>query len=116
MTIEEYKIQYALGLISLADKVDLASSPTTPIEILEMLSEDENSFVRHNVAKNPNTPKEVLEKLSKDKNYWVRNNVARNPSTPIEILERLSKDENHWVRSSAQRSLGIIRTHNNKNE
>jgi len=80
MTLKEFKIQLALGSISLEEKNRMADNPNTPIEVLEKLSKDENEYVRYAIASNPNTPIEVLKRLSKDRSRFVRSNVANNPS------------------------------------
>jgi 3-methyladenine DNA glycosylase AlkC len=77
---------------------EVAINPNTPIEVLIELSRDKNDYVRRDVARNPNTPIEILLELSRDKNDYIRQDVARNPNTPIEILLQLSKDEDYFVR------------------
>jgi len=78
MNKEELKIQLALGSLSYEDKWHIARNPSTPIELLEYLSKDEDIFVSANVADNPNTPIELLEKLSKDKSRLVRHYAVKN--------------------------------------
>jgi pentose-5-phosphate-3-epimerase len=58
----------------------LSQDPNTPVEVLEVLSTDEDYDVRCNVALNPNTPVEVLEVLSTDEDFVVRYWVANNPN------------------------------------
>jgi hypothetical protein len=86
---------------SVNTRINIALNSNTPVEVLEVLSTDEDFVVRCNVANNPNTPVEVLKVLSTDKHYWVRCAVAGNPNTPVEVLEVLSTDEDydvrHWV-------------------
>ena len=72
MTIKEFKIQYALGSLTDDMKLFLANNSNTPIEVLTILSTDEDSYVRCNIANNSNTPIEVLKILSKDKHWNVR--------------------------------------------
>ena len=69
-----------------------ASSPNTPKEILEKLSNDEDFYVRACVAQNSNSSEEVLEKLSNDEDFRVRAYVALNPNTSEEILKKLMDD------------------------
>jgi hypothetical protein len=66
MTTKEFKVQYALGSLSIDDRIKLADNPNTPIEILTILSTDENWIVLWHTAYNRNTPIDVLKKLSTD--------------------------------------------------
>ena len=52
MTIKEFEIQLALGLMSTDMKIDLACNPNTSKKILTILSTDENWSVRHWAVKN----------------------------------------------------------------
>lgn len=108
---------------------NITNNPSTPLEILEELSKDNNWEVRAGVAKNkfnispqilthlsndlsvnvvaevavnPNTPPEILDKLSASNILEIRMEVARNPSTPIEILIRLLNDSNKIVQFQAK--------------
>ncbi len=51
-----------------------------PADVLELLSKDEDPYVREGVAFNPNVPIAILELLSKDENSYVRRGVALNPN------------------------------------
>jgi hypothetical protein len=88
--------------LSTASKIELLKT-TDDVEVLSVLSNDEDSAVRCAVARNPNTPVEVLRVLSTDEDstdghYFVRCSVALNPNTPVEVLEVLSTDEDFVVR------------------
>ncbi|KKL53209.1 hypothetical protein LCGC14_2277740 [marine sediment metagenome] len=72
MTIKEFEVQNALGLLSDALKRQLARDPTTSKEMLTRLSIDKHWSVRYWVAKNSNTPEKVLKKLSTDRHKYVR--------------------------------------------
>ena len=72
MTIKEFEIQEALGLLIYDMKWRMASNLNTPIEVLTKLSTDEHWGVRYCVADNPNTPKEILKILSTDRDRNVR--------------------------------------------
>ena len=84
MTIKEFKIQLALGMISNDEKLNIANTVTTSKRILTILSRDEDVWIRGYVALNKNTPKEILVKLSKDKNSYVRKGVYNNNKTHIQ--------------------------------
>jgi hypothetical protein len=79
------------------EKYDLAENPNTPVDVLEILSEDVDWSVRRNVAENPNTPVDVLKELSKDEDEDedVIRAVAGNPNTPVDVLKELAKDD-YW--------------------
>jgi len=55
-------------------------------EVIEILSEYENSSVLHLVAANPGASLQVLEKLARHEDIEVRLGVAENPNTPLELL------------------------------
>ena len=71
MTIKEFKIQNALGLISLHMKYELVYDHNTPTEILTILSKDKNWHIRSYVVDNPNTPIGILKTLSNDADWFV---------------------------------------------
>ena len=72
MTIKEFEIQEALGLLTYDMKWRMADNPNTPKETLKKLSTDKHWDVRCCVAKNPNTPPRIVVKLSTDKDRYVR--------------------------------------------
>jgi 3-methyladenine DNA glycosylase AlkC len=72
MTTKEIKIQIALGSLSFEDIVKLARGRKTSKKILTILSKDKDWFVRQRVAKNLNTPIEVLKILSTDEDSSVK--------------------------------------------
>jgi hypothetical protein len=74
-----------------------AENVDTPVEVLNILSRDENKYVRECVANNINTPTETLVRLSQDKSWCVRMVVARNQNIPAETLVELSHDNNDGV-------------------
>lgn len=108
MTIEEFEIQLALGLLDVDDmKIRLAINPNTPKAILVRLAEDEYWLIRCRVAGNTNTPAEVLAKLSENKtsDWIIKSKVAGNTSTPKEILIKLSKNSNLFTKRAATNNL-----------
>jgi len=85
----------------------VASSPDTPIPILEDLTKPtifmlgDWSRTRQVVAGNPSTPLAILERFSNADSqylYQERAAVAENPALPESLLELLSKDSNNHVR------------------
>jgi len=97
-------------------------NPNVTENLLEILSKDEESSIRHAVAmhsttspdtlkelskeddltstviRNPNVTTDLLEILSRDKRDFIRHEVAININTPANILKELSKDENPEIR------------------
>ena len=66
MTTKEFEIQYALGSLSIDDRIKLAKNSNTSKEVLTMLSTDENWIVLWHTAYNSNTPIDILKKLFTD--------------------------------------------------
>ena len=89
MTIKEFEMQCALGSLTDSDKVKLAENESTLIEILSILSKDDDWVIRYWVAKNENTPEDILKVLSKDGRRSVRYYAIENPNTPKGILKIL---------------------------
>ncbi|MUG93980.1 hypothetical protein F7734_16905 [Scytonema sp. UIC 10036] len=79
-------------------KITAARSHKTPITILERLAKDSDAIIRQVVSENPNLPLPILLDLTQDENVYVRLNLARRRSR-IEILERLARDESDSVRA-----------------
>ena len=81
-------------------RAQVAKNPKCPLDILKKLSEDEDRRVRVQVAENPSCPLDVLKKLSEDEDRFVRAQVARNPKCPLDILKKLSEDNEQYVREA----------------
>lgn len=61
----------------------------TPVEILEILKEDESEDIRVLVAGNRSATSEILNYLANDSSLQVRKKVGSNPNTSAETLELL---------------------------
>jgi hypothetical protein len=85
---------------TLKEKIKLAGNPSTPKEILKILSLHQSWFVRSAVAGNPNTDPEVLKVLSGDIDLDVLCKVASNPSTPLDVLMKFAMYRSPWMRDS----------------
>ena len=100
--------------LSYDEKLALAQNPKTPVETLQTLATDENSYVRWYVAQHPNTSPEVLQTLATDEYYDVRWYVARNPNTSSETLQTLATDENsdvrYWVARNPKTPVEVLQT------
>ena len=81
-------------------KTSIASSETTPTQVLDKLAQDKNPYVRGTVAENGSASPETLMRLAQDKNLDVRGSVALNGSAPPEALARLALDRNNNVREA----------------
>lgn len=77
-------------------RVWVARNRTVPLNILDVLSRDENADVRHAVAMKRKSSQDILQRLAQDPNESVRLRVALNPKTPKVVLEQLLHDQ--WSR------------------
>lgn len=82
----------------------VAENPSIPEslrrEIIEVLINDLEPWIRSHVAWNKLAPTAVLRALAKDKSADVRQAVARNPATPIEVVISLAEDEKFSVKAA----------------
>ncbi|BAY85622.1 leucine rich repeat variant [Calothrix parasitica NIES-267] len=65
----------------------------TPIEVLEILKNDEAEEVRLLVARYKKTPLDILIYLSNDSSSKVKQQIAENSRIPVEILEKLWRED-----------------------
>lgn len=82
--------------------IRLAGNPSTSVDVLRELSQEDNIKIRKGIAKNPSTPADVLLELSRDNIErekgsvftvpFILIDVAEHPNTPAEALINLSKD------------------------
>ena len=68
------------------------------MEIKTLVQNLKNPRVRYCIASYPNTKPETLDVLSKDEDFWVRCKVAQNPNTKPETLDYLSQDKFPYIR------------------
>lgn len=110
----------------------VAKNPHTPIDVLDILSNDKINLVRALVATNHNTPTKTLDKffsdekivrdglsgnpntsekllkiLADDSDKMVRLRIAENPASTNTILEKLLQDTEQDVVKAAQKRLGV---------
>jgi len=93
MTVEEFKVQCALGTLSKNKLYSMASNKSTNKKILDILSRNKDIYIRIEVGNNSNTSKETLKTLSKDKTESVRWYVSRNPNVPRKALKEMVLSE-----------------------
>jgi hypothetical protein len=70
-------------------------------DVIDVLSEYDNSSVLHLVAANPGASLQVLEKLARHEDMEVRLGVAENPNTPLELLLELRTPGHYSVINTA---------------
>ena len=66
--------------------------------------ESMSTYEKLKLLKNNASP-EILEKLSEDEDSRVRETVAENPRTPVDILRKLALDEDKHVSKAAEKQL-----------
>lgn len=74
----------------------VAHNKTVPIDILQILANDDEPNVRLMVAKKRKLSLDIFEKLAYDSEESVRFAIANNRSTPSHVLENLLNDK--WER------------------
>jgi hypothetical protein len=77
-------------------RVWVARNKTVPLNILEILSRDDNADARYAVAMKRKSGHDILQRLAQDPDESVRLRVALNPKTPKAVLEQLLHDK--WFR------------------
>lgn len=85
-------------------KCRIANNPGASLDLLELMSEDDNEDVRRNVVENPNVTVDLLEKLSEDVDGYVREAVGINPKTPIELLKKIIKSNDRYAISGVAKN------------
>lgn len=83
----------------------VAHNKTVPMEILDALSKDKASEVRHAVARKRKVTREIFERLARDPDEGVRLAVAYNVSTPDTVLQLLVDDSWEQVAVKARARL-----------
>ena len=74
----------------------VVSNKTVPIEILVLLSDDPDPWIRSHVASKRKLTSELFERLARDEDSSVRARIACNAKVPLEVLEMLTHDE-CWI-------------------
>jgi hypothetical protein len=86
----------------------VAENTSTPLEILELLSEDKAPDVRVALTLNDGSPIVLLWLLASDPCADVRFALADNPRTPTEILIWLTADDNPYVAWRAEKTIEAV--------
>lgn len=87
------------------DRLNLAKNPSTHLEILYYLAEDQDTKVRRAVAANPSTPVHVSEVLAADADVDVKIALIKRLGG---LLPDLSKDQYAHLYAFAAQALGIL--------
>ena len=83
-------------------RIWVARNKTIPIEVINILSKDEDSLVRDSIASKYPLSREIYLMLSKDKDESVRGRLIYNKKLPLDILKDLSeRDPSEFVRNQA---------------
>lgn len=88
-------------------RVWVAHNKTVPIEILEILSDDDDNRVRGMVAAKRKLPENIQVKMAADKDESVRLTIARQPKATRTVLELLVNDP--WVQYAKSFRKGLSR-------
>ena len=81
--------------------------PNVSAEVLAVLAQNKDEYVRWQVATNVNTTADTLTSLVRDTHEYVRWQVATNVNTPVTTLIDLIGDKNLYVRIEIANSLKI---------
>ncbi len=86
----------------------VAHNKTVPIEVLEILSRDENPQVRSFVASKRKLPEDIQLLLAQDKDYSVRERLACNARAKDSVLRILAEDVESQIREKAKTRLNEV--------
>jgi hypothetical protein len=79
----------------------LARNPSTPVDILEEMSRQEEYGVRSALANNRSINDAAVNALARDPNPSIRVMLTYNPATSEEVLRTLTRDSDAKVRRYA---------------
>ena len=73
-----------------------------PLDFIEDYSKSKNYSIRMNIASHPSTPVEILRELANDEElsfgfYTVRRSVESNPNTPEDVLINIQTRKEAWA-------------------
>ncbi len=86
----------------------VAHNKTVPLEVLEILSRDENPQVRSFVASKRQLPEDIQLLLAQDKDYSVRERLAYNARAKDSVLRILAEDVELQIREKAKTRLNEV--------
>ena len=97
-----------LKQLSVEGKRSLAST-VSDADILDILANDEDKFVRATAISNNAIRKEIVNSHAYDKEYLVRLAVAKSSKASFRTLVILKNDEELGIRRAAERNLELTR-------
>jgi len=97
-----------LKQLSVEGKRSLAST-VSDADILDILANDENKFVRAAAIANKAIREETVNSHISDKEYLVRLAVAKSSKASFRVLVILKYDEELGIRYAAERNLELTR-------
>ena len=118
--LEKYELMESHSVMELADDTEdvetliilsFRENVNSPVEVLEMLSQDKSNLVQSSVAKNYNCPENILRALfeASDPLFSGTNTyIAMNRNCPLDILYQLTLDpmpnvnEEAWINASGR--------------
>lgn len=84
---------------SILVKRELLANPSCPIDILYQYADTQDVSLQEGLAQNPNLPDGIFRKLAVNPKWEMMCYLARNPSTPADILDSLyDKAPYYWVK------------------
>ena len=83
-------------------KNSVSKHPRLPLDLIESFSKDKSYGVRMHIAEHPSTPVEILRELANDEYlafgfYTVRVSVEKNPNTPQDVLVNIETRKSDWA-------------------
>lgn len=83
---------------SILVKRKLLANPSCPIDILQQYADTQDVSLQEGLAQNPNLPDGIFRKLAVNPKWDMMCYLARNPSTPADILDSLyDKAPYYWI-------------------
>jgi hypothetical protein len=83
----------------------VAHNKSIPIEIMEILSDDEDESVRFNIASKNRLPEYLQLKLAKDSDSSVRQRIVYNKKATLKSIELLLNDEDEEIKEKARNRI-----------
>ena len=80
----------------------LSHNKGLPLEALEILSNNENEYIRFTVARTRRCKRKIFENLLLDKSESIRLIIVRNKKFPMDLLKKLIMDNDTNVSSAAR--------------
>lgn len=90
----------AFGLDHYRDlRCNVASNPSTPLNVLMRLARDNDEYVQHRAVRNESMTLESVYELARDERYDVRRSAIEYRTIPVDLLSELAHDPDETVRN-----------------